>query len=52
MWSCPFCGSHYGIPFEDQHLRGILCLHPDCGRVDVVDDNRSEKYSKDFSSDM
>lgn len=36
MWSCPHCGNQHGMMFEDQQMSGMLCMHPDCGRVDVL----------------
>lgn len=38
MWSCPFCGNHNGIRFQDSNLKGMLCMHPDCGRFDELDE--------------
>ncbi|MFY0542719.1 hypothetical protein [Brevibacillus sp. H7] len=32
MWTCPYCGGTLGQPFQDDQLRGMLCLQPDCGR--------------------
>ncbi len=37
MWSCPQCGNHNGMMIEDQQLSSMLCMHPDCGRVDPLD---------------
>jgi hypothetical protein len=37
MWTCPYCGHHHGMFFEDRQLTGVICLHPDCGRIDEID---------------
>lgn len=36
MWSCPYCGNHTGMPFEDNQLKGMICLHPACGRFNSL----------------
>lgn len=33
-WTCPFCGSQFGYFFEDGKIAGMVCLNPDCGRID------------------
>ncbi len=38
MWSCPYCGNHSGVKFKDRNLKGMLCMHPDCGRFEEMDD--------------
>lgn len=40
MWSCPYCGNYQGLPFGDSNLKGMLCLHPDCGRFDEMDESK------------
>lgn len=37
MWICPYCGNKEGMIFEDEQMSGMLCLSPDCGRVDLRD---------------
>lgn len=37
MWTCPYCGNQHGMIFEDSQMTGVLCLHPDCGRMDQQD---------------
>lgn len=37
MWSCSYCGNHLGMVFEDNQLSGVICMHPDCGRFEVLD---------------
>jgi hypothetical protein len=41
MWSCPYCGNHSGVAFKDMNLQGMLCMQPDCGRFDQMDEDRS-----------
>lgn len=36
MWTCPYCGNKNGMIFEDQQMSGMLCLHPECGRVEEL----------------
>ena len=36
MWSCPYCGNSGGVKFMDPNLKGMLCMHPDCGRFDEM----------------
>ncbi|MEW9667698.1 hypothetical protein [Ammoniphilus sp. 3BR4] len=38
MWSCPYCGNHSGVRFKDSNLQGMLCMHPDCGRFNELDE--------------
>ncbi|WP_164984859.1 hypothetical protein [Ammoniphilus sp. CFH 90114] len=38
MWSCPYCGNHSGVKFKDMNLQGMLCMHPDCGRFNELDE--------------
>ncbi|MBO8170947.1 MAG: hypothetical protein H0Z33_03540 [Bacillaceae bacterium] len=53
MWTCPYCGSSSGMMYEDRNLKGILCLHPDCGRFDQLDEQRLESEEiRHFYSDL
>jgi hypothetical protein len=48
MWSCSYCGNHTGMPYEDSQLKGMLCLHPDCGRFNPYDDDSVELDGSDM----
>jgi hypothetical protein len=40
MWSCPYCHSREGLFFRDENLLGVLCLAPDCGRFNELDEGQ------------
>lgn len=44
LWTCQYCGSEYGMYYKDQQLEGMLCLDPNCGRFNDL----NEKEKKDF----
>lgn len=43
MWSCPHCGNSGGVKFKDSNLKGMLCMHPDCGRFDELTEDNFEQ---------
>ncbi len=47
MWKCQFCGNSNGIPYKDQNLEGMLCLAPDCGRFNHIEQDE-EIYDSDL----
>lgn len=50
---CPFCGSEYGMPYKDNQLTGMLCLHPECGRFHPFSNKESEEIlGFRFESDL
>ncbi|WP_170145317.1 hypothetical protein [Ammoniphilus oxalaticus] len=42
MWTCPYCGNSGGVGFVDPNLKGMLCMHPNCGRFDEMTEGRIE----------
>lgn len=50
MWSCPYCGNYQGLLFGDSNLKGMLCLHPDCGRFDEMDESKFNELNDENTS--
>lgn len=49
MWKCKYCGNQYGMPYKDNKLEGMMCLAPDCGRFNHIDEyNNEEVYDSDL----
>ncbi|WP_172890890.1 hypothetical protein [Aneurinibacillus soli] len=52
-WKCPYCGSQYGMPYQDSNLVGMLCLEPNCGRMHAMTEEESqEEETHHFTSDL
>ena len=46
MWMCPYCGNNGGVKFKDLNLKGMLCMHPDCGRFDEMNEVNFEQLEQ------